>query len=70
MSTSTNISQVLNDILRTRSKRSQRKIIMAIEITKACDNVNRRKLFEFLDSRAMSDLEKQVVNLIKSLYTD
>jgi len=70
MSTSTNLSQVLNDILRTISKRSQRKIILAINITKAYDNVNRRKIFQFLDQRALSDFEKQVVNLIKSFYTD
>lgn len=69
VSTSTNLAQVLNDILRTRSKRTQRKIIMAIDITKAYDNVNRRKLFNFLDQRVKTDIKRQVVNLIKSLYT-
>lgn len=43
---------------------------MAIDITKAYDNVNRRKLFNFLDDRVRSDFNRQVINLIKSLNTN
>lgn len=43
---------------------------MAIDIQKGYDNVNRRQLFLFLDQSSLSDFEKQIVNLIKSLYIE
>ena len=42
---------------------------MAIDITRAYDSVDRRKLFKFLDLRVQTDFDQQVVNLIKSFYT-
>ena len=43
---------------------------MVLDIASAYDSVNRKKLFKFLDSRIKSKEDEQIVNLIKSLYTN
>ena len=68
MSTASNLSIFMNEILRTRTAHSQRKIYIAIELAKAYDSLDRKKLLEFLESRVKTDDEKQILNLFKSLY--
>lgn len=60
----------MNLVLRGRKNRTLRKIYIKIDITKAFDNVGRKKLFEFLEARAKTDLGRKILNLIKSLYSD
>lgn len=67
-STANNLSAVLNEILRTRTKRSERKIYLAIDLVKAYDSVDRKMLFGYLDTRAKTTEDRQLLNLIKSLY--
>ena len=57
-STAINLAQILNYILWTRTKRSEKKIIMALDIAQAYDSVNRKKLFEILDNKVKNDNEK------------
>jgi len=68
MSTANNLSIVMNEILRTRTARTQRKIYIAVDLAKAYDNVEKKQLFAFLESRVTTEEDKQILNLIKSLY--
>ena len=41
-----------------------------VDISKAYDNFNRKKLFEFLEARVETEVDLQILNLIKNLYSD
>lgn len=60
----------MNHILRTRTARLQRKIYIAVDLAKAFDSVDRKKLFKFLEDRVETDCDRVLINLIKSLYTN
>jgi hypothetical protein len=66
--TAENLAVVHNEILRTRTKRSERNIYSAIDIAKAYDSVNHKKLFFYLDGKVQIEKQRQILNLIKSLY--
>ena len=70
VSTASNITTVLNAILRTRMKRKKRKIYIAFDLAKAYDIINRQHLFDFLDKGVSTESDHQILNLIKSLYTN
>lgn len=69
-STQDNLAIVMNEILRTTKKRSERKLYCAIDLRKAYDSINRKLMFEFLESRIKegNQAEQHLVNLIKVLY--
>ena len=69
-STTTNLATVLNEILRTRMKRKDRKIYIAVDLSKAYDNINIDNLLKFLDKRVTKDTDLQILNFLKSFYTN
>lgn len=54
LSTKHSLARMLNEVMRTRIKRSQRKVYLAIDLSKAYDNISRKHLFNFLQSRVSS----------------
>ena len=69
-STMDNLALLLNQIMRTLKKRSERKIYYAIDLRKAYDRFDRQKLFAILQARAKMDEEFHLVNLMINLYKD
>lgn len=69
-STMENLALLLNQIMRTLKKRSERKIYCAIDLRKAYDRLDRQKLFAILQARAKTDEEFHLVNLMINLYKD
>lgn len=68
-STHVNLAKVINEILRTRKKPSERKVYTAINLRKAYESVIREKLFKFLRERAKTEEEGHLINLIEELYS-
>lgn len=69
-STAFNTSLVLNEMLRARVKRSQWRVFIAADISKAYDSVARTRLFGYLKLRCEMLEDAIVMNLLKSLYTE
>lgn len=61
---------VLNEIMRTTRLRSQRKIFVALDLTKAYDYVVRNKLFPRLGQRAETDTGKHLLAVNKQIYSE
>ena len=49
-------------------KRKDRKVFIAVDQQKAYDNVDRKELLQILESRAQTEQEKHILELITNLY--
>jgi hypothetical protein len=55
-------------MLKGRRRRTARKIYIKIDLTKTYDDLNRKELMEMLVTRAKTDLNRQAINLLASMY--
>jgi hypothetical protein len=62
------MANILNMMCKERKKRTARKIYIKIDITKTYDDLNRKELIEMLVTRVKTDLSRQAINLIASMY--
>lgn len=62
------MATILNMMLKGRKKRTARKIYIKIDLTKTYDDLNRKELMEMLVTRAKTDLNRQAINLLASMY--
>ena len=69
LSTTNNLARVMNLMFNNKHK-SIRGSLLLIDLQKAYDSVNRRKLFEILRKRAVSDLDFEIIKRIQTLHKD